>query len=43
MIYSIALHFLVFRAERELLNEKLKEGEKMLEVDDSGFYAGEGL
>lgn len=33
--------FLIFRAEREQLNEKLKEGEKMLEVDDSGFYAGE--
>ncbi|KAL7886530.1 hypothetical protein AOLI_G00042510 [Acnodon oligacanthus] len=29
-----------WRAERELLNEKLKEGEKWLEVDDSGFYAG---
>ncbi|XP_017339962.1 prolyl 3-hydroxylase 3 [Ictalurus punctatus] len=29
-----------WRAEREQLNEKLKEGEKMLEVDDSGFYAG---
>ncbi|TSR75257.1 Prolyl 3-hydroxylase 2 [Bagarius yarrelli] len=29
-----------WRAEREQLNEKLKEGEKALEVDDSGFYAG---
>ncbi|XP_026854924.2 prolyl 3-hydroxylase 3 [Electrophorus electricus] len=29
-----------WRAEREQLNAKLKEGEKVLEVDDSGFYAG---
>ncbi|KAI5105936.1 prolyl 3-hydroxylase 3 [Silurus meridionalis] len=29
-----------WRAEREQLNAKLKEGEKLLEVDDSGFYAG---
>ncbi|KAB5587057.1 hypothetical protein PHYPO_G00008540 [Pangasianodon hypophthalmus] len=29
-----------WRAEREQLIEKLKEGEKVLEVDDSGFYAG---
>ncbi|GAA6094374.1 prolyl 3-hydroxylase 3 [Tachysurus ichikawai] len=29
-----------WRAEREELIEKLKEGEKVLEVDDSGFYAG---
>ncbi|XP_072536667.1 prolyl 3-hydroxylase 3 [Salminus brasiliensis] len=29
-----------WRAEREQLNEKLKEGETVLEVDDSGFYAG---
>ncbi|XP_060777591.1 prolyl 3-hydroxylase 3 [Neoarius graeffei] len=29
-----------WRAEREQLSEKLKEGQKLLEVDDSGFYAG---
>ncbi|XP_053349742.1 prolyl 3-hydroxylase 3 [Clarias gariepinus] len=29
-----------WRSEREQLNERLKEGEKALEVDDSGFYAG---
>ncbi|XP_062847929.1 prolyl 3-hydroxylase 3 [Trichomycterus rosablanca] len=29
-----------WRAEREVHNEKMKEGEKMLEVDDSGFYSG---
>ncbi|XP_076827100.1 prolyl 3-hydroxylase 3 [Brachyhypopomus gauderio] len=29
-----------WREQREQLNEKLKEGEKVLEVDDSGFYAG---
>lgn len=29
-----------WRAEREQLNEKLKEGERLLEVDESGFYAG---
>lgn len=26
-----------------MLNEKMKQGEKMLEVDDSGFYAGKYL
>lgn len=30
-----------FRAEKEKLNEKLKEGDWQEEVDDSGFYAGE--
>lgn len=30
-----------FRAEKEELNEKLKEGDWQEEVDDSGFYAGE--
>ncbi|KAJ8287777.1 hypothetical protein COCON_G00004360 [Conger conger] len=30
----------VWRAEREKLNEKIKEGEKDVELDDSGFYAG---
>ncbi|KAJ7985201.1 hypothetical protein DPEC_G00349620 [Dallia pectoralis] len=29
-----------WRAEKELLNEKLKEEENVLEMDDSGFYAG---
>ncbi|XP_066539393.1 prolyl 3-hydroxylase 3 [Hoplias malabaricus] len=29
-----------WREEREKLNEKLKKGEKVLEVDESGFYAG---
>lgn len=28
------------RAEKEKLNEKLKEGNQLEEVDDSGFYAG---
>lgn len=30
-----------FRAEKEKLNEKMKEGHQQEEVDDSGFYAGE--
>ncbi|KAI7806897.1 prolyl 3-hydroxylase 3 [Triplophysa rosa] len=29
-----------WRAEKQLLHEKLKQGEKVEEVDDSGFYAG---
>ncbi|XP_071765463.1 prolyl 3-hydroxylase 3 [Centroberyx gerrardi] len=29
-----------WRAEKEKLNEKMKEGEKVEEMDDSGFYAG---
>ncbi|XP_051575692.1 prolyl 3-hydroxylase 3-like [Myxocyprinus asiaticus] len=29
-----------FRVEKEQLHEKLKQGEKVEEVDDSGFYAG---
>ncbi|XP_035606544.1 prolyl 3-hydroxylase 3 [Oncorhynchus keta] len=29
-----------WRAEKEVLNEKLKAGEKEVEMDDSGFYAG---
>lgn len=29
-----------WRAEKEKLNKKLKEGEKVVETDDSGFYAG---
>ncbi|XP_055782265.1 prolyl 3-hydroxylase 3-like [Salvelinus fontinalis] len=29
-----------WRAEKEVLNEKMKEGEKEVEMDDSGFYAG---
>lgn len=29
-----------WRAEKEQLHEKLKQGDKMDEVDDSGFYAG---
>ncbi|XP_036394032.1 prolyl 3-hydroxylase 3 isoform X1 [Megalops cyprinoides] len=29
-----------WRAEREKLNERLKEGEREAELDDSGFYAG---
>ncbi|XP_056331943.1 prolyl 3-hydroxylase 1 [Danio aesculapii] len=29
-----------WRAEKEKLHEKLKQGDKMDEVDDSGFYAG---
>ncbi|XP_064165622.1 prolyl 3-hydroxylase 3 [Anguilla rostrata] len=29
-----------WRVEREKLNEKMKEGEKEVELDDSGFYAG---
>ncbi|KAF7670102.1 hypothetical protein LDENG_00049890 [Lucifuga dentata] len=30
----------IWRAEKEKINEKMKEGEKQEEVDDSGFYAG---
>lgn len=29
-----------WRAEKEKINEKMKEGEKTEEVDDSGFFAG---
>ncbi|KAM9851561.1 prolyl 3-hydroxylase 3 [Aulostomus maculatus] len=29
-----------WRAEKEKMNEKMKEGEQQEEVDDSGFYAG---
>ncbi|XP_076010711.1 prolyl 3-hydroxylase 3 [Genypterus blacodes] len=29
-----------WRDEKEKMNEKMKEGEKQVEVDDSGFYAG---
>lgn len=32
--------FLFLRAEKQLLHEKLNQGEKVEEVDDSGFYAG---
>lgn len=32
--------FLLLRAEKEQLHEKLKQGQKVEEVDDSGFYAG---
>lgn len=28
------------RAEKEKMNEKIKEGEQQEEVDDSGFFAG---
>ncbi|KAM7383273.1 hypothetical protein PAMP_002940 [Pampus punctatissimus] len=30
----------VWRAEKEKMNEKMKEGEQQEEVDDSGFFAG---
>uniref|UniRef100_UPI0037E70800 prolyl 3-hydroxylase 3 n=1 Tax=Semicossyphus pulcher TaxID=241346 RepID=UPI0037E70800 len=30
----------VWRAEKEKINEKIKEGEQQEEVDDSGFFAG---
>lgn len=29
-----------FRAEKEKMNEKMKEEENWEEVDDSGFFAG---
>lgn len=29
-----------FRAEKEKINEKMKEEENQEEVDDSGFFAG---
>ncbi|KAM6967805.1 prolyl 3-hydroxylase 3 [Aplochiton taeniatus] len=29
-----------WRAEKEKLNEKMKQGEKQIEMDDSGFFAG---
>ncbi|XP_062321718.1 prolyl 3-hydroxylase 3 [Osmerus eperlanus] len=29
-----------WRAEKQKLNDKMKEGERMVETDDSGFYAG---
>lgn len=32
--------FLLLRAEKEQLHEKLKQGQKVEEVDESGFYAG---
>jgi hypothetical protein len=35
-----AISFLISRAEKEVLNEKMKGGEKEVEMDDSGFYAG---
>ncbi|KAM9309711.1 prolyl 3-hydroxylase 3 isoform 2-T2 [Pholidichthys leucotaenia] len=30
----------LWRAEKEKMNEKMKEGEQLEEVDDSGFFAG---
>ncbi|XP_036930811.1 prolyl 3-hydroxylase 3 [Acanthopagrus latus] len=30
----------IWRAEKEKMNEKMKEGEKQEEVDDSGFFSG---
>lgn len=32
-----------FRAEKEKMNEKMKEGEQQEEVDDSGFFSGKTL
>lgn len=32
-----------FRAEKEKMNEKMKEGEQQEEVDDSGFFAGKTI
>lgn len=32
--------YLTYRAEKEKMNEKMKEGEKQEEVDDSGFFSG---
>ena len=32
--------YFTFRAEKKKMNEKMKEGEKQEEVDDSGFFSG---
>lgn len=39
MLTAYLLCFTV-RAEKEKMNEKIKEGEQQEEVDDSGFFAG---
>lgn len=35
--------FIPYRAEKQMINEKIKEGDQPEEVDDSGFYAGKKI
>lgn len=34
---------ILYRAEKQMINEKIKEGDQPEEVDDSGFYAGKKI
>lgn len=36
----VSFVFFFIRAEKEKMNEKRKQGEQQVEVDDSGFFAG---